>query len=53
MYLRWELEVYATDRSKAVVLVLFLCLGGFVDFTIGRFMLSLVLLFDLVFFRPV
>ena len=41
--------VYATDRSKAVVLFLFLCV--FVVFsTTGRFMLSFVLLFVLVFF---
>ena len=45
--------VYATERSKAVVLVLFLFWCGLVVFATGRFMLSLALLFVLVFFSPV
>ena len=40
--------VYATDRSKAVVPVLFLFCAVY---TTGRFMLSLALLFVLVFLR--
>ena len=44
--------VYATDRSKTVVLVVFLsCVA--VVFTKGRFMLSLALIFVLVIFSPV
>ena len=44
--------VYDTDRSQAVILVLFLFLCGFVGFATfatGRFMLSLAFLFVLVF----
>ena len=43
--------VYAIDRTKAVVLVLFLFFFcGYVVFISGRFMLSLALLFILVSF---
>ena len=40
--------VYATDRSKAVVLVLFLFFVLLCGFSTGYFMLSLFLLFVLV-----
>ena len=44
--------VYTTDRSKAVVPMLFLILCGSVVYTTRRFMFCLALLFVYVFFCP-